>query len=131
MKKFFSRKYSKIQIINSILSALKKSGSSTDKLIIHTSNGIYQGVLKEPINFSDTTVTENDDILTCFDKTYQSSLAAYENSEDSKNNIEISENSLTIELEDVDVFTSLKKVKMPFAIIFVDQIIGFSIGHME
>ena len=62
---------------------------------------------------------------------YQSSLAAYENSEDSKNNIEISENSLTIELEDVDVFTSLKKVKMPFAIIFVDQIIGFSIGHME
>jgi hypothetical protein len=131
MKKFFSRKYSKIQIINSILSALKKSGSSTDKLIIHTSNGIYQGVLKKPINFSDTTVTENDDILTCFDKMYQSSLAAYENSEDSKNNIEISENSLTIELEDVDVFTSLKKVKMPFAIIFVDQIIGFSIGHME
>lgn len=131
MKKFFSRKYSKIQIINSILSALKKSGSSTDKLIIHTSNGIYQGVLKEPINFSGTTVTENDDILTCFDKMYQSSLAAYENSEDSKNNIEISENSLTIELEDVDVFTSLKKVKMPFAIIFVDQIIGFSIGHME
>ena len=131
MKKFFSRKYSKIQIINSILSALKKSGSSTDKLIIHTSNGIYQGVLKEPIKFSDTTVTENDDILTCFDKMYQSSLAAYENSDDSKNNIEISENPLTIELEDVDVFTSFKKVKMPFAIIFIDQIIGFSIGHME
>ena len=131
MKKYFSKKYSKIQVLNSILSSLNKSESDTDKLLIHTANGIYQGTLRDSTILSDTEIKANDDILTCFDKMYQSALNTYEISDNAKDNIAISENPISIELENVELFTSLKTIHMPFAIIFVDQIIGISIGHVK
>ena len=130
MKKYFSKKYSKIQVLNSILSSLNKSESDTDKLLIHTANGIYQGTLRDSTILSDTEIKANDDILTCFDKMYQSALNTYEISDNAKDNIAISD-PISIELENVELFTSLKTIHMPFAIIFVDQIIGFSIGHVK
>lgn len=131
MKKYFSKRFSKIQTLNSILEALNESENHKDKLIIHTANGLYQGTLRNTSILTDTTIKEKDDILTCFDKMYQSALKTYENSDNAKNDIEISENPISIELENVDVLTSLKTIHMPFAIIFVDQIIGISIGHLE
>lgn len=131
MNKYFSKKYSKIQVLNSILSSLNESESDTDKLLIHTANGIYQGTLRNSSIVSDAAIETNDDILTCFDKMYQSALNTYENSDTAKDNVTVSENPISIELEDVELLTSLKTIHMPFAIIFVDQIIGFSIGHIK
>ena len=131
MNKYFSKKYSKIQVLNSILSSLNESESDTDKLLIHTANGIYQSTLRNSSIVSDAAIETNDDILTCFDKMYQSALNTYEISDNAKDNIAISENPISIELENVELFTSLKTIYMPFAVIFVDQIIGFSIGHVK
>lgn len=127
MKKYFSKKFFKIQTINTILNSLNDTKSTKDKLIIHTATGLYQGTLRNCHQPDDITIKDGDDFLTCFDKLYISSLRNYENSD----NIEISENPITIELEDVDIITSVKSIHVPFVVIFVDQIIGVSVGHFE
>lgn len=131
MKKYFSKKFSKIQVLNTILSSCNESKNTKDKLIIHTATGIYQGTLRDCHQPDDINIKDGDDILTCFEKLYISSLQDYENSDDIKDDIEVSENPITIELEDVDIITSMKSIHVPFVVIFVDQIIGISIGHFE
>lgn len=131
MNTYFSKKMSKIQTLNLILSACNTDGSDNNKLIITTANGIYQGTLRKNQNLDDYTLKTDDDILTCYEKQYLSSLEEYEKSDSSKKDIEISENPIAIVLEDVDIITSVKNIHMPFVFIFVDQIIGFSIGCLK
>ncbi len=130
MQKYFSKKFSKIQVLNSILDSLNESVSKKHKLIIHTANGLYSGKLKNFHDLDYSNINKSDDILTCYRKMYLSSLDKYESS-DNSNDIEISENSITIELEDVELITSMKTVRLPFVSLFVDQIIGISLGSLE
>ena len=130
MQKYFSKKFSKIQVLNSILDSLNESVSKKHKLIIPTANGLYSGKLKNFHDFDYSNINKSDDILTCYRKMYLSSLDKYESS-DNSNDIEISENSITIELEDVELITSMKTVRLPFVSLFVDQIIGISLGSLE
>lgn len=131
MNTYFSRKMSKIQTLNSIISACNSDSSGNNKLIITTANGVYQGNLRRSSKLDDCMLKPDDDILTCYEKQYRSLLEDYEKSDNSKENIEISENPIAIVLEDVDVFTSFKNIHMPFVFIFVDQIIGFSMGYLK
>lgn len=130
MQKYFSKKFSKIQVLNSILDSLNESGSKEHKLIIHTANGLYSGKLKSFYDLDYSNISESDDILTCYRKMFLSSLDKYENS-DNSDDIEIPENSITIELENVELITSMKTVHLPFVSIFLDQIIGISLGSLE
>lgn len=98
-----------------------------DKLMIHTANGIYAGNLKEPISYTDCTAQEGDDISTIAHKTYQSFISE---SDILKEKELVSENPITIELEDVTLITSNQKIFIPSVEIFVDQIIGFAIGSL-
>lgn len=131
MNTYFSKKMSKIQTLNLIISACNSDDSGNNKLIITTANGIYQGTLRKSPNLDDYTLKPDDDILTCYEKQYLSSLEDYEKSDGSKKDIEISENPIAIVLEDVDIITSVKNIHMPFVFIFVDQIIGFSMGYLK
>lgn len=128
IKRIFSRKYLKILAFDTIAKATnEKNSNNTTKLLIHTANGIYQGDLKETEEFSNYDLSDSDDILTLYNKTY---LTMLENSNDT--NLEkMPENPLSIDLENVTLTTSLKSISMPFVTIFLDQIIGFSIGSME
>ncbi len=129
-KQFFSRKYSKIFVISSILKSINESQSGNDKLIIHTANGLYIGDFKEFSKPSDLKIEGNDDILTCYNKLYLSTMESYKKNDDFKDDIEVSENPISITLENVKLITSSNTINMPFVILFVDQIIGFSVGHM-
>ena len=130
-KKFFSRKYNKILIYNELVKAENKASDNANaKLIIHTSNGLYLGKLKRPNSSNDTEIKENDDILTIASKMYLSALENYDKSLDSKADVEVMENPISIDLEDVELITSGKPVKLPFVSIFVDKIIGVSFGSI-
>lgn len=129
-KKVFSRKYLKLITIDSIVKATNNS-SCKNKLLVHTSNGIYIGNLRNQVEYDNTEIEENDDTLTCFNKLYLSSLEKYEADKKSKEIPEISENFVTIELEDVQLVNGASRVNMPFVELFVDQIIGFSIGSLD
>lgn len=134
MNTYFSKKFSKIQTLNLILTACNTSNTNSNaknKLIIHTADGIYQGTLREQPHLDDYTIKDDDDVLTCYEKQYFSSLANYEKSDVPTKDIEISENPIAIVLEDVDIITSVKNIHMPFVFIFVDQIIGFSMGTLN
>lgn len=131
MNTYFSKKVSKIQTLNSILTACNANGSAKNKLIIHTADCIYQGTLRKQPHLDDYTIKDDDDILTCYEKQYLSSLENYENSDSSKKDIEIPENPIAIVLEDVDIIAGIKNIHMPFVFIFVDQIIGFSMGTLN
>ena len=131
MDTYFSKKVSKIQTLNSILTACNANSASKNKLIIHTADGIYQGTLRKQPHLDNYTIKADDDILTCYEKQYLSSLKDYENSDSSKKDIEILENPITIVLEDVDIIAGIKNIHMPFVFIFVDQIIGFSMGTLS
>lgn len=131
MNTYFSKKFHKIQTLNLILTACNSNGSAKNKLIIHTADGIYQGTLREQPHLDDYTIKDDDDILTCYEKQYLSSLENYENSDSSKKDIEIPENPIAIVLEDVDIIAGMKNIHMPFVFIFVDQIIGFSMGTLN
>lgn len=132
MNTYFSKKFYKIQTLNLILTACNNADSSAkNKLIVHTADGIYQGTLRKQPHLDDYTIKDDDDILTCYEKQYLSSLENYENSDSSKKNIEIPENPIAIVLEDVDIIAGIKNIHMPFVFIFVDQIIGFSIGTLN
>ncbi len=129
-KKYLSKKYSKIFTFNTVLKTFNDHSKSKDKLIIHTSNGLYIGNLREPIDANDLTLNDNDDFSTVYNKMYISALNKYESNENSEIS-EITENPITIELEDVLVVTNATRIKMPFVEIFVDQIIGFSYGSID
>ena len=62
---------------------------------------------------------------------YLNALNNYENNDMSDEIERISENSISITLEDVEVMTSFKLINLPFVEIFVDQIIGFSLGSIS
>lgn len=126
MKTFFSRKYCKIYSYDTVVKAQNKNVGNRDKLIIHTANGLYQGTLRLPEELKDYEVQEGDDILTVVKKLYLDTIDAT----DTNDSIEISENPIAIDLEDVTLFTSMKNINMPFVSIFIDQIIGISIGHI-
>ena len=131
VKKYFSNKYSKIFTLNTILKTLNENQNSSDKLIVHTANGIYVGALKEQEDYDNLEIQKSDDILTVYRKMYLNSLNAFENSDKSSNIEKISENSISITLENVQVLTSSRIINLPFVEIFVDQIIGFSLGSIS
>ena len=131
MDTYFSKKLSKIQTLDLIIRACNDNNSGKNKLIITTANGIYQGTLRKNQSLDDCTAKSDNDILTCYEKQYLSLLEEYEKSDSSKKDIKIAENPIAIVLEDVDILTSVKNIHMPFVFIFVDQIIGFSMGHLE
>ena len=131
VKKYFSNKYSKIFTLNAILKTLNETQNNSDKLIIHTANGIYVGTFKEQEDYNNLDIQENDDILTIYRKMYLSSLNAFEDSDKSNNIEKIPENSVSITLENVQVFTSSRIINLPFVEIFIDQIIGFSLGSIS
>ena len=130
MNKVFSKKFCKIQVLNSMLESLNNSDNQKNSLIVHTSNGLYIGKLRNFDNSEDFDIKDNDDTLTCYRKLYLSSLNDYKNSY-SSTNIEIpEENPLTIELEDVSIITGMKTITLPFVSIFIDQIIAVSFGKI-
>lgn len=130
LKKYFSKKLIKIISYNTFIDAEKQSSDSTDMLIIHTANGLYQGNLKQSENFANFELLKDDDILTAIRKIYLSFLD--EHSKNSDDSIEdIIENPITIDLEDVTLISNTGKISLPFVSIFVDQIIGISIGRAE
>lgn len=131
IKKYFSNKYSKIFTLNALLKTLNEAPNSNSKLMIHTANGIYIGKLKEQVDYDNLDIQEHDDILTIYRKMYLNALNNYENSDKSDEIERISENSISITLEDVEVMTSFKSINLPFVEIFVDQIIGFSLGSIS
>ena len=123
-KKYFSKKYSKIIAMNGVLNAT----SDSDKLMIHTANGIYIGKLKENTVYENFDIQPNDDFQTFFHKTYQKAIKDNPSLTELQ---EIPENFITIELEDVTLLSDNSKIKIPFVEIFVDQIIGFSAGSLN
>lgn len=131
IKKYFSNKYSKIFTMNTLSETLNEAQNSNNKLMIHTANGIYVGKLKEQEDYDNLDIQKNDDILTAYRKMYLNALNNYENSDKSDKIERISENSISITLEDVEIITSVKSINLPFVEIFVDQIIGFSLGSIS
>lgn len=127
-KKVFSRKYVKIISFNTLAQASNAQHSSNSKIMIHTSVGIYVGKLKEQVDCENLDFQDNDDPLTNFNKIYLRLLENYENSDELE---ELKENSLSIELEDVELITSSRTISLPFVEIFTDQIIGISVGSVD
>lgn len=125
MNNIFSKKFLKLITMGSLI-----DNSNNNKFIVHTSNGIYVGKLRNT-EYDNSEVTENDDTLTCFNKVYKKALKNYEASEKSKIFPEISENYATIELEDVQYINGTAHINMPFVELFVDQIVGFSLGTLD
>lgn len=128
IKKFFSRKLARVFACNEVIKTEENSGyTAKDMLIIHTANGLYQGKLKDAVNYLDYEISKGDDVLTIIRKLYLSILDKHSKIQDDTE--EFFENPLTLDLEDVTLITGGKDIKMPFVSIFVDQIIGVSIGR--
>lgn len=126
MKKFFSRKYARILAYNEIVNAQNETSDNHDKLLIHTANGLYEGYLKIPEEYKSLELNKDDSIPSAVRKLY---LTILDNS-DNTQGTEVNENPITIDLENVTLYTSMKNINIPFVSIFIDQIIGISIGHM-
>lgn len=126
MKEFFSRKYARILAYNELVNAQNETSNKHDKLIIHTANGLYEGYLKIPEEYQNLELNKDDSILSVARKLY---LTILDNPENNKG-IEVDENPITIDLEDVTLYTSMRNINLPFVSIFIDQIIGISMGHM-
>lgn len=131
IKKYFSKKYSKIFTLNALSKTLNETQNTNNQLIIHTANGIYLGSLKEQVDYDNLEIQKDDDLLTIYRKMYLKSLSNYESSDKSSEIEKIPENSISITLENVKVITSGKSIDLPFVEIFVDQIIGFSLGSIS
>lgn len=131
IKKYFSKKYSKIFTLNALSKTLNETQNTNNQLIIHTANGIYLGTLKEQVDYDNLEIQKDDDLLTIYRKMYLKSLSNYESSDKSSEIEKIPENSISITLENVKVITSGKSIDLPFVEIFVDQIIGFSLGSIS
>lgn len=133
-KKYFSNKYSKIYTLNLVSDALnntQKNDSKNNKLMIHTANGIYIGTLKEQVDYDNLEVQADDDIFTIYRKMHLQNLKNYENSDEFSEIEKVSENPISIILENVEVITSGKTISLPFVEIFIDQIIGFALGSIS
>ena len=128
IKKYFSNKYSKIFTLNILSKTLNETQNSNNKLIIHTANGLYIGTFKEQVDDDTLEIEKGDDLLTIYRKMYLNALNNYDNDDASSNTEKVFENPISITLEDVEVITSGKTITLPFVEIFVDQIIGFSLG---
>ena len=131
IKKYFSKKYSKIFTLNALSKTLNETQNTNNQLIIHIANGIYLGTLKEQVDYDNLEIQKDDDLLTIYRKMYLKSLSNYESSDKSSEIEKIPENSISITLENVKVITSGKSIDLPFVEIFVDQIIGFSLGSIS
>lgn len=131
IKKYFSKKYSKIFTLNALSKTLNETQNTNNQLIIHTANGIYLGTLKEQVDYDNLEIQKDNDLLTIYRKMYLKSLSNYESSDKSSEIEKIPENSISITLENVKVITSGKSIDLPFVEIFVDQIIGFSLGSIS
>ena len=131
IKKYFSKKYSKIFTLNALSKTLNETQNTNNQLIIHTANGIYLGTLKEQVDYDNLEIQKDDDLLTIYRKMYLKSLSNYESSDKSSEIEKIPENSISITLENVKVISSGKSIDLPFVEIFVDQIIGFSLGSIS
>ncbi len=131
IKKYFSKKYSKIFTLNALSKTLNETQNTNNQLIIHTANGIYLGTLKEQVDYDNLEIQKDDDLLIIYRKMYLKSLSNYESSDKSSEIEKIPENSISITLENVKVITSGKSIDLPFVEIFVDQIIGFSLGSIS
>lgn len=131
MKKYHSKKYTKISILNSLSKTINTTRNEDNKLIIHTANGMYIGTLKENINYENIEVKEDDDLLTVYRKIYLKTINDYENSDMLDRLNEISENHLSITLENVELITNMKTISLSFVEIFIDEIIGLSIGTIS
>ena len=133
MKRYSSNKYVKINCLNTLLKVLNDkivSEEKLNKLMIHTANGIYVGTLKEPIDSTNYEVTDEDDILTVYHKIYYEQLDKVE--DNMTDEIErVSENSITITLENVELLSNKVITHLPFIEIFIDQIIGISLGSIS
>ncbi len=133
MKRYMSNKFIKINCLNSLLKVLNDKVSSEEKLnklVIHTANGIYIGTLKEPIDSENYEVTNKDDILTIYHKVLYEQIAKAEN--DITDEIErVLENPITITLENVELRCNNVITHLPFIEIFIDQIIGISLGSIS
>ena len=127
-KKYFSTKYSKIFTLNALLKTYNETQQSNNKLIIHTANGIYVGTLKEQVNYNNFDIQDDDDLITIFRKSYLKALDNYENSEEAHIIEKIEENPISITLENVELITSVNTMHLTFVEIFIDQIVGFSLG---
>ncbi len=127
-KKYFSTKYSKIFTLNALLKTYNETQQSNNKLIIHTANGIYVGTLKEQVNYNNFDIQDDDDLITIFRKSYLKALDNYENSEEAHIIEKIEENPISITLENVELITSGNTMHLTFVEIFIDQIVGFSLG---
>lgn len=127
-KKYYSNKYFKIFTLNALAKILNETQGTENKLMIHTANGIYIGTLKEHTDYENLDVQDGDDALTIYRKMYLKNQDTYENSNPVNEVEKISENPISITLENVEIITSGKSITLPFVDIFVDQIIGFSLG---
>ena len=95
---------------------------------MHTANGIYVGTLKEQVNYNNFDIQDDDDLITIFRKSYLKALDNYENSEEAHIIEKIEENPISITLENVELITSGNTMHLTFVEIFIDQIVGFSLG---
>ena len=133
MKRYLSNKFIKINCLNSLLKVLNDKVSSEEKLnklVIHTANGIYIGTLKEPIDSTNYEVTDEDDILNVYHKVlYEQIDKAEDNMADEIERV--SENPITITLENVELHSNNVIIHLPFIEIFIDQIIGISLGSIS
>ena len=126
-----TNKYSKIFCMNTMIKALNELQNNNDKLIVHTANGIYVGTLRDFPDYDNLEIQEGDDLLTIYKKTYLKASDAYEHSEECSELEKVEENPISITLENVTVLTSNRPVNLPFVEIFIDQIIGVSVGSID
>ena len=129
MKQYHSKKYIKVISFGSLVETLNKGNDGLNKLLIHTANGIYEGYLKFSEDTDNIILEKDSDILTIAKSLY---LKTLKNNDEKTDLIEIHENHITIDLEEVTLHTSSNMhIHMPFVSIFIDQIIGISIGSLD
>lgn len=129
-KKYLSNKYTKIFCLNSLSNVINNLSSSgeSNQLIIHTANGMFIGTLRDFDNTENYELSDNDDIITMYRKTYLKALDNIKLDEDTEH---ISENPISITLENVKIISSNLTTNLPFVDIFIDQIIGISFGSIS
>lgn len=132
MKKYFSSKIAKINILNSLVDTINDMDKTEriNKLIVHTANGLYIGSLKK---YDDTNyeIKDDDDFLTAYRKMYLEAMDKAD-SDISNEDVRVTENPITITLENVEVISNNNvRSYFSFVEIFIDQIIGISLGDIS
>lgn len=131
MKKYISNKLIKINCLNSLLNTLNENNGTSNKLFVHTANGIYIGTLKNYTGKEE--IKDNDSFMAIYRKVL---LKDFEELKTDKadNSEYVSENPLSIILENVEILNINNinsKITLPFIEIFIDQIIGISLGSFS